>query len=195
MALYSIGYGNRDIGTFVKLLQQQQTDILVDVRSKPHSGYQEDYNRGQLNDTLSKNSIRYQWMGDLLGGRPQQANLYDQEGYVDYLACQEDFLFTQGFVQLEELDSGGMVVALMCSELRPEQCHRSRLLGEGLSKRGFDLNHIDERGNLISQQEVVLRITGGQESLLGLSPSSPLARSDRPIGGELFSPGSDPLGS
>jgi hypothetical protein len=55
----------------------------------------------------------------------------------------------------------------MCSEGRPEQCHRSKLIGEALAAAGIPLYHIDEDGTLLSQTEVIDRLTHGQLDLFG----------------------------
>ncbi len=55
----------------------------------------------------------------------------------------------------------------MCSEGKPEMCHRSKLIGKTLAARGLPVAHIDENDALIGQDEVLLRLTGGQPSLFG----------------------------
>ena len=181
MALYTIGYGNRDWDQFYALLEQYKVELLVDVRSVPQAGYQECFSRGQLQQALEEVGIEYQWMGDLLGGRPDQDYLYDEQGYVDYLACQDDLLFQRGFKQLDQWNQQGKRVVLMCSELRPEECHRSRILGEGLEKLGIPLLHIEEGGEQIDQSTVRMRLQLGQPSLFEDEVHPRLQRSDRPL--------------
>ena len=55
----------------------------------------------------------------------------------------------------------------MCSEGKPENCHRSKLIGIHLIKSGMDVLQIDEKDEIISQDQVILRLTGGQLSLFG----------------------------
>ena len=55
----------------------------------------------------------------------------------------------------------------MCSEGKPENCHRSKLDGQTLTAQGVEVLHIDEQDALISQKDVLLRLTGGQPSLFG----------------------------
>ena len=73
-------------------------------------------------------------------------------------------------VDLETAISKGLDIVLMCSELRPEQCHRSKLIGRVLMDRGFMTSHIDADGKLVGQDNIVKRITGGQEDFFGASP-------------------------
>jgi uncharacterized protein (DUF488 family) len=56
---------------------------------------------------------------------------------------------------------------LMCSEGRPEQCHRSKLIGEALAAAGLPLWHIDEDGQVLTQTQVIDRLTQGQLDLFG----------------------------
>jgi hypothetical protein len=55
----------------------------------------------------------------------------------------------------------------MCSEGKPEQCHRSKLIGASLADLNVDVRHIDESGELRTQDEIVRNLTGGQLSLFG----------------------------
>jgi len=55
----------------------------------------------------------------------------------------------------------------MCSEGRPEQCHRSKMIGEALAAAGIPVRHIDEDGRVLTQQQVMDRLTGGQLDFFG----------------------------
>ena len=59
------------------------------------------------------------------------------------------------------------MTTIMCSEGKPEQCHRSKLIGESLAALAIPVSHIDENNILRSQDEVIERLTGGQLSLFG----------------------------
>jgi len=58
-------------------------------------------------------------------------------------------------------------VALMCSEGKPENCHRSKLIARSLTGEGVEVLHIDEAGRVITQKEAMYRLTGGQLNLFG----------------------------
>ena len=61
----------------------------------------------------------------------------------------------------------------MCSEGRPEDCHRSKLIGEVLEEKQIPLRHIDAEGNLLSHQDVLRNIKDGlQTSFLDVSFTS-----------------------
>jgi len=54
---------------------------------------------------------------------------------------------------------------LMCSEQKPQECHRSKLIGSTLCARGVEVAHIDETGKLKTQEKVENILSGGQLSL------------------------------
>ena len=49
----------------------------------------------------------------------------------------------------------------MCSEADPAMCHRSKLIGQELLKLGIHVNHIIAENKSLSQEEVMLMVTGG----------------------------------
>lgn len=53
---------------------------------------------------------------------------------------------------------------------KPEQCHRSKLIGEALHAVAVPICHIDEDGKLLTELEVIERLTRGQMDLFGKSP-------------------------
>jgi hypothetical protein len=105
-------------------------------------------------------------MGDSLGGQPDDKTCYTG-GKVDYSKVARQPFFLAGIERLHEASRQGHSVAVMCSEGKPENCHRSKLIGKTLASEGVEVIHIDERDQLISQRDVLLRITGGQPSLFG----------------------------
>ena len=58
-------------------------------------------------------------------------------------------------------------VVLMCSEGKPEQCHRSKLISATLENLSIPVVHIDENDQTQSQETIILRLTDGQLSLFG----------------------------
>ncbi len=165
--LYTIGYGARDIDAFLAALRRYGIAYLIDVRSSPTSRYKPDFGRERLEEHLRGAGIRYVYMGDTLGGRPKEATCYDSEGKVDYAKVAEQGFFRAGLDRLATAHTQGLAACLMCSEGKPENCHRTKLIGKALVARGLPVAHIDENDELITQDEVLLRLTGGQPSLFG----------------------------
>ncbi|WHP41456.1 DUF488 domain-containing protein [Lysinibacillus capsici] len=162
--IFTIGYGNRNIDEFLKLLIDNNIEFLIDVRTNPKGSYNEDYVKNNLIEHTKKIGIRYVYMGDALGGRPIEEECYT-DGKVDYKKVAEQGFYQKGISRLRTAYKKNLFVALMCSEQKPESCHRSKLIGQTLSEEGIDIVHIDEQGIIISQLEVIERITGGQLSL------------------------------
>ncbi len=168
--LTSIGYGDRPWEEFVSKLRRHSVKYLVDVRTKPRSR-QPEFNAETLRPLLAKAGIGYVFMGDSLGGKPDDPACY-VDGKVDYARCEQLPSFQSGLERLQAAIAGGHRVALMCSELDPERCHRSKLIGQALAKQGVQLTHIDRDGECVSQNVVIGRITGGQGALFGQSFTS-----------------------
>lgn len=165
--LYSIGHGRRPIEEFVALLKQYNITHLADVRSIPLSRFNPQYNRSRLQRSLSENDINYTFMGDELGGRPKEASCYNEKGRVDYGRVKETKFFREGIEALREAFAKDLRLAIMCSESRPCECHRSRLIGTVLKIEGITIIHIDEKGVLQTQETVekAWRPNDGQPTL------------------------------
>ena len=165
--VFTIGYGARDIDAFVAALQQHQIEFVLDVRSRPYSRYKTDFSKDALEAHLRAAGIRYVFMGDALGGRPDDPTCYDADGKVNYDAVEERSFYQSGLDRVAAAHEQRRRVALMCSEGKPENCHRSKLIGKSLVKRGIAVRHIDENGALLAQEDVLARLTGGQLSFFG----------------------------
>lgn len=165
--LLTLGYGKRTIDDTVRLLEQHGVRFLIDVRSAPWSRYHPDFSQDALEGHVEAHGIAYLYMGAELGGRPDDPDCYDDEGRVDYAACRRRPSFQHGIERLSLAWEQGQRVALLCSESRPQDCHRSKLLGVELIEQGIEVTHLDEDGTPLSQQEVMDRLSGGQLSLFG----------------------------
>lgn len=166
-ALLTIGYGNRPLDELTDLLKAHDAEWVVDVRSVPSSRFMSEYNRPALERGLRERGLRYLFMGNELGGRPSRDDAYDEDGRVDYRARREQPDFVEAIGRLVDGAVKGHTLALLCSELRPHECHRAKLIAADLVERGIDVRHIDERGQAVSHEAVLARLGGGQLGLLG----------------------------
>lgn len=160
--IFTIGYGNRRVEDFIKILKDFDIQYLIDVRSKPYSKFNPDFNQNELKFLLKGKGIIYGFFGDTLGGRPNCPCCYDNEGKVDYDAVRKQEFFKNGLVRLETAYHKQFKIALMCSESKPEECHRAKLIGEELVKNEIEISHIDENGSLKSQTDIMLILTKGK---------------------------------
>jgi len=165
--IYTIGYGAREIEAFVAVLRANDIAFLIDVRSKPYSRYKPEFSKAALEQHLKTAGIRYVFMGDTLGGQPDDPDCYDDNQKIDYDQVRQKPFYLMGIGRLRQAWQQQRRVAIMCSEGRPEQCHRSHLIAKTLVDQGVGVAHIDENDQLITQEEVVVRLYGGQPSLFG----------------------------
>lgn len=164
--VFTVGYGAREFAAFVAVLKAQQIAWLVDVRSAPYSRFKPEYAQDALRAALEAQGIRYVYMGDQLGGRPADPDCY-VDGKVDYGRVRAMPIFAAGLARVRNACLQGRRVVLMCSEGRPEECHRSKLIGEALVELGVPVLHIDEEDRLVAHDAVIARLTDGQLSLFG----------------------------
>lgn len=174
-ALYTIGYGHRTFEEFLAVLRRYAIAYVVDVRSKPYSRYRPEYAKEPLEAQLKRERLKYLFMGDVLGGLPDDPSVYT-DGHVDYAKIRETPWFASGLARLQKAHAQRLQVALMCGEAKPEGCHRTKLLGATLTELAIPVLHIDEHDELLTQQAAIQKVTGGQLSLFGEIPELTVSR-------------------
>jgi len=169
--VFTIGYGNRTLNRFVQELAELDIQYLIDVRSNPRSKYKPEFSRPELDAALKLVGLRYVFMGDALGGRPDDAACY-RDGHVQYDIVRQRPYYQAGIQRIQGAFSQGFRVCLMCSEARPEDCHRSKLIGVSLDGLGIQVVHIGPSGERYSQAEALAKIQRAQANLFGDSLES-----------------------
>lgn len=164
----TIGYGTRQLPEFLSLLREHNVSYLIDVRTNPASRVQPEFSGEALASSTRAASVRYVFMGESLGGRPSDLSCYT-DGRVDYAKCRKSTVFQHGLDRVVTAWEKKISIAIMCSERRPHECHRSKLIGQALTERGIRVLHIDERDNLVSQEDILARVTGYSDSLFGVA--------------------------
>ena len=161
--LFTIGHSNHTDVHFCGLLRQHEIDVLVDVRTQPYSQYSPQFNREALQQAVMATGRKYLFMGEELGGRPPEAECYDDAGHVLYSTLAKVPRFLQG---IDRIETGIQKyrVALMCSEEDPTVCHRFLLVARVLVERGSVPRHIRGDGRLDSH--AALTDDGGAAQLL-----------------------------
>jgi len=162
--IYTIGYGKRSIEEFIELLQHYQIEFLIDVRSQPYSRYNPSFSKSALEKHLQEHNIQYIFMGDTLGGRPDDESCYI-DGKVDYARVREKPFYQQGIARLRALWEKQLRAAIMCSEIKPHECHRGKLISNTLVEQQISVAHIDEFGDLKEQETINTLLTSGQPAL------------------------------
>lgn len=153
MIIYTIGYGNRTIGDFLDLLRRYGVKWLVDTRSLPYSRFRPDFRKKALQEHLETAGFQYLFLGEALGGKRIDPDCI-VDGTLDLARLYAKESFQAALAKIEEMARLGDHPAMMCAELRPENCHRAWMLTPPLEERGFEVFHIDAQGGLKTQQEV-----------------------------------------
>lgn len=153
-AIYTIGYGTRELADFLALLRKHRISYLIDIRSRPYSKFRPDFCRDPLRKGLSNAGIRYAYMGDLLGGTPDDPTCYT-DGKADYQKISSTDSYSRGIARLKRASEQDPRVCLMCSEMKPEECHRSKLIGRSLSEAGIPVLHIASDNEIRTQEHIM----------------------------------------
>ena len=125
--LWTIGHSNHPADRFLAVLQQHGIETVVDVRSQPYSRFSPHFRQSRLRELLSEIDIGYVFLGDELGGRPKEPELYDDDGNVLYDRVARTGRFAVGLRRLMA-EAATQRVAAMCSEDDPTRCHRRLLI-------------------------------------------------------------------
>lgn len=169
----TIGHSIYEVQDFIKLLQKNNINTIVDVRSTPYSKFASQYNKDSIKQYLKENKICYIFMGDLLGARYEDKNLLFDNGKVNFKKVQEIKSFQDGITRLEKGITKGYNISLMCSEKEAFDCHRFGLISEFLSKKNINIQHIYPN-KIVSQKQLeqqLLKKYDKQIDYLGLENS------------------------
>jgi uncharacterized protein (DUF488 family) len=142
--IFTVGHSTRAIEEFIELLQEQDVQRLVDVRTIPKSRHNPQFNREELPKSLRKTRIGYTHLPELGGLRHARRDSVNTgwrnlsfRGFADYMQTPE---FERGLEKLIALGAAE-TVAIMCAEAVPWRCHRS-LIADALVVHGFPVEHI-----------------------------------------------------
>jgi uncharacterized protein (DUF488 family) len=155
--LFSLGHSSHDLGEFVALLRHAGITRVADVRSRPYSVRSPHFNRPELREALAEAGIAYTFLGDQLGGRPEDAEVYDEAGRVDYEKVQRTPTFREGLERLLALLVGDRV-AMLCAEEDPLDCHRGLLIAPALAAAGVGVAHLRGDGSVESARDFEQRL-------------------------------------
>jgi uncharacterized protein (DUF488 family) len=144
--ILTIGHGTLKSDVLGRNLAAHSVNRVVDVRSHPGSQRFPHFSRLPLERMLASIGIEYEWAGAHLGGRPQ-SHLLTPEGLPDYERMSNE-PETQAALDHLARSARGTLIAVLCSESLPEKCHRSRMIGPELERRGVLVEHILPDGGL-----------------------------------------------
>lgn len=144
--IYTIGHSRHPADRFLQLLQANGVEILIDVRRKPWSRFNPQFNRERLAKAVEAAGIRYVHLEELGGLRHDAGEVAaDRRGwrnpflrsYAGYAATPE---FRAALDRLMDEAARGSA-AIMCAEGDWRQCHR-QIIADHLLCRNVDVRHI-----------------------------------------------------
>lgn len=160
--VFTIGHSHHELQHLLELLRAAGVDAVADVRSSPFSRRLPQYNRPELERGLKEAGVVYVFLGEELGGRPQQPSLYDDEGRVDYRRVRTTDFFRRGLERVARAREKYRV-ALLCAEEDPLDCHRGLMIAPALVELGVLPVHLRGDGGIETTgalEERLLRATG-----------------------------------
>lgn len=151
--IYTVGHSNIQASEFISLIKAFKIEVVVDVRSRPYSKHAAQFNKNEIQQSLSENNLSYLYLGNLVGGKPQEKEFYDNEGYVTYDRLAASPSFQTGISRLMKgIDLYRIV--LMCSEEDPTNCHRRLLIGKVLREQDIEILHIRKEGIIQTEKDI-----------------------------------------
>jgi uncharacterized protein (DUF488 family) len=159
LLIHTIGHSNHTTPAFVDLLRRHDITLVVDVRSQPYSRWASQFNREILAHDLDDAGIAYRFMGDALGGHPDDPALYDPgQDRPDYQRLGQTPAYQTGIDRLLDLARTEQV-AVMCSEGDHLQCHRHLLITQTLLERGLCVLHIQPNGKTVEGEQIARQLS------------------------------------
>ena len=141
MQVFTIGHSTHAQERFVALLELHAITAVCDVRSKPYSRLNPQFNREELEKALTAHAIAYRFLGRELGARSDDPTCYE-DGKVKYQKLAETDLFKRGLKRVLRGLKENFRIALMCAEKEPLECHRTILVARYLVALGINVWHI-----------------------------------------------------
>jgi uncharacterized protein (DUF488 family) len=149
--IWTIGHGDHGFTDLERVLVEHGISTIVDVRSRPYSRHNEDFTKSALTELCADAGLHYRWMGETLGGRPDEPSLLLPSGATDLTKLAAAPRFLGGIEELIAV-AGATPTVILCAETDPARCHRSTVIAPALEARGFVVEHILGDGSTIRHQ-------------------------------------------
>jgi uncharacterized protein (DUF488 family) len=149
-----VGHSNHELSSFLDLLRAHQITLVADVRSQPYSRWASQFNKELLARSLREAGLAYEFLGQWLGGRPEDPALYDLGvEHPDYRRMEQTPEYGTGIDRLLALVQAHRVV-IMCGEGEHHHCHRHLLIAQTLIERGVRVLHIQPDGSTVQGEQI-----------------------------------------
>ena len=176
--LFTVGHSNLESSQFIGLLKNRSIGLLIDVRSQPRLGRFPQFCQPHFQNLIESEGIGYLFLGEELGGRPDDPDTYRLDGVVDYKLRRKSYAFRAGLERvLSELERASC--ALVCAEEDPLQCHRFLMICPELTRMGIRPLHIRKGSRIEGQEEAEDRLLNAH-GFAGVAANTlfPQARAD-----------------
>lgn len=164
--IYTIGHSTHHADYFLELLREYAVNCIIDVRSVAASSYNPQYNEEPFKNFLKNNKIIYMHFAEEFGARQTDPNLLDDEGKLDFDKVRKSWFFKSGLERVWQGVEKGYVMALMCSESEPLDCHRFSMVSVGLQTDGFEVKHILKDKSVKTNKELETELMNKYEKKL-----------------------------
>jgi uncharacterized protein (DUF488 family) len=132
---FTLGYEKSDLEAFIGRLQEHSVTMVVDVRSLPLSR-KKGFSKKALTLHLHQAGIDYRHIPAL--GAPKALRQKRKAGglWADYVVGYTDLVLRPNRLEVVALAdlAATEVISLLCFERNPEECHRSLLAAEMISR-------------------------------------------------------------
>lgn len=152
--LFTIGYANKPLELFIKMLKDKKIDCIIDVRSSPFSKQYPEYNKFNIVKILKENNIKYGNFDCEFGARRSENEAYstidawDGEIYqfVDFEKVYKLKNFIDGVNRIHNALEMGLNICFMCSEKEAFMCHRAIMVGQYFYQQNINITHLIDVG-------------------------------------------------
>ena len=140
--IFTVGHSDLSFMRFISLIQANNINHIIDVRSIPYSRHAPWSSKSRLPETLRPFKVQYTYLGHKLGGKKQSIDqIAKQQGITPQQIYDEAI---QLLLQLSMRDK----LALLCAESDPAHCHRQHIIAQTLIESGIKVIHILSDGHL-----------------------------------------------
>ena len=138
--IFTVGHSNLTFMRFLTLIQANNINHIIDIRSIPYSRRAPWSNKSRLPEILKPFQIRYTYLGHKLGGKKQPIKRISKQQGISSQSDYDDGIHL--LLQLSMRDK----LALLCAEGDPALCHRQHIIAQTLIDADIKVLHILKNG-------------------------------------------------
>lgn len=161
--IYTIGYATKTTEMFLNCLIKHKINCVIDVRSSPYSKTFSEYNKENLKTLLAKNSISYSNFSEEFGARRTEDDVYEKtydqnerpQLQVSFRKVHQKEKFQNGYKRILNGIQKGFNICFLCSEKKPEDCHRFIMVASYFKNDEIDIINIIDEETTQSYEETI----------------------------------------